>query len=72
MATHVDDVIWAGELELETIVQEMQRVFQFGTLEEYSLRFCGVETKQDLETFKVAISCSSTSARRGVSNPTTR
>ncbi len=63
MATHVDDVIWASEPEFETIVQEMQRVLQLGALEEYTFRFCGVEMKQDLETFAVAIACSSTSEK---------
>ena len=62
-ATHVDDVIWASEPEFETIVQEMQRVLEFGTLEEYTLRFCGVEMKQDLGTFAMAITCSNTSAK---------
>ncbi len=33
MATHVDDVIGANEPEFETIVQEKQRVLQFGTVE---------------------------------------
>ena len=63
IATHVDDVIWASEPEFETIVQEMQRVLQFGALEEYTFRFCGVERKQDMETFAVAITCSTTSEK---------
>ena len=63
MATHVDDDIWASEPEFETMVQEMQRALQLGALEEYKLCFCGVEMKQDMETFAVAITCSTTSEK---------
>ncbi len=61
MASRVDDVILARRLEFETIVQEMQRVLQLGALEEYTFRFCGVEMKQDIDTFAVAITRSTTS-----------
>ena len=63
MATHVDDVIWASEPEFEEIVQEMQRVLQLGTVEEYTFSFCELKMMQDPKTFAVAIICSAMSEK---------
>ena len=48
-ATHVDDVLWAGDEVLQDAMRKLQERFTFGTVEVDTFRFCGrkVESTDD-------------------------
>eukprot|EP00435_Cladocopium_sp_Y103_P020692 s2585_g5.t1 len=48
-ATHVDDIIWTGDEEMDKVMSKVQERFTFGSIEEETFRFCGrrIESKDD-------------------------
>jgi len=49
LGTHVDDLLWANEPEIDHLVEGLLKEFNVGTREENSFRFCGNEISQDAD-----------------------
>ena len=62
VATHVDDVLWACDPEASDVMKAVTTELAFGTLEERSFRFCGVEIQQD-DDFTIRVTCEKTSRK---------
>ena len=39
--THVDDILWCGDAQMDQVMTKIQRRFTFGSIEEDNFRFCG-------------------------------
>ena len=62
VATHVDDVLWACDPEADHVMQAVLTELAFGTLEDGSFRFCGVEIAQS-DDHTIRVTCEQTSRK---------
>ena len=62
MGTHVDDVFWANEPEIDHLVDKVMNEFNVGKREQGSFRFCGDEFTQDSD-FTIRKTCTSTAKK---------
>ena len=62
IGTHVDDLIWANEPELEPLMQKIMEELIFGKVEEMNFRFCGMEVNQEVD-FTITLTCEQTSKK---------
>ena len=60
VGTHVDDILWACEPEVDHIVEASMAEFECGSDDIYNFTYCGIEVKQNEETFDIEITCEAT------------
>lgn len=52
-ATHVDDVLWAGDEVMQAAMKRLQERFTFGTVEVDDFRFCGRKVDSTEEYYQI-------------------
>ena len=62
MGTHVDDLLWANEPEIDWVFDAIRKQVTFGSETEGSCRWCGREITQ-LEDFTVKVTCKETTKK---------
>jgi len=63
LGTHVDDILWACEPEVEELMNSIYKELILGKQEEWSFRFCGIEICQNKETYSIRITCEQTTRK---------
>ena len=62
VVTHVDDLFYVLEYEVEWIMDEVRKVLNFGSEEVQQFRFCGREIVQD-DSFSIRVTCRDTTLK---------
>ena len=61
LVTHVDDLIYANEDEVQHMVDQVKKELDFGEDEEWEFRYCGREIVQNRTTYEIRMTCKATS-----------
>ena len=61
VVTHVDDLIYANEDEVQHLVDQVKKELDFGEDEEWEFRYCGREIVQNRTTYEIRMTCKATS-----------